>query len=85
MRQTTTTVISGVSQVLASVDKVVIDTYLCYEQHGLHPQLQELLCCSPSSLCESENAVARMRLFCSTEVSESLLALGAIEGGLSAI
>lgn len=81
VRQTTTTVISGVSQVLASVDKVVIDTYLRYEQHGLHPQLQELLCCSPSSLCESENAVTRMRLFCSTEVSESLLTLGAIEGG----
>lgn len=75
VRRTVMTIISSASQVLASIDKVVQDTCLHYEQHSLHPQLQDLLCCTPSSLCDSENVVTRMRLFCRAEVIETLLAL----------
>lgn len=73
--QAVMSVLSKISRTLASVDKLLVDTYLHQEQHSLPPRLQELLCCTSSSPYTSKDVVTRMRLFCNVPLIENLLAL----------
>lgn len=73
-----TNILIDTAHTLASVDKIITDLYLRQELHACPVQLQNLLCYTQSHLDNSNEIIAQMKLFCSTELTNNLFALDAL-------